>query len=145
MAHATTGHIDPFTGSIARPVTGTAAQPLTAAQSITGTVDPVTGRIVRPGEESDGLHPAPDVPTHPAVAPVQPPQKSPRYSDGLTIQIPKNQIITAIITTLLVIGFSAGLALTGRMYMSATSEYKQAQQSFDNANSDLEKAKEAAK
>ena len=76
---------------------------------------------------------------------MQPPRKSPRYSDGPTIQIPKNQIITAIITTLLVIGFSAGLALTGRMYMSATSEYKQAQQSFDNANSDLEKAKEAAK
>lgn len=141
IAHATTGHIDPFTGSIARPVAGTTAQPFTAAQSITGTVDPVTGRIVRPGEEPDGLHPAPDVPTHPAVAPVQPP----RYSDGPTIQIPKNQIITAIITTLLVIGFSAGLALTGRMYMSATSEYEQAQQSFHNANSDLEKAKEAAK
>jgi len=82
------------------------------------------------------------------MSPLTPPLRPcnrPRSRPGTPIQIPKNQIITAIITTLLVIGFSAGLALTGRMYMSATSEYKQAQQSFDNANSDLEKAKEAAK
>ena len=94
IAHATTGHIDPFTGSIARPRRGDHC-PALHRSTVHHRYCRSGHRSYRtPGRRTRGLHPAPDVPTHPAVAPVQPPRKSPRYSDGPTIQIPKNQIIT---------------------------------------------------
>lgn len=147
-SHPITGVIDPFTGSVARPVTSTGRfaptiDPVTgtASHPITASVDPITGRVLRPGEEADTPgHATPDVPpagTEPTTA------QSRRLAQG-TPQPPKSQVVIAVITTILTIGFAAGATMTVSMYRAASAELQQAEKALSDANSDLSAAQEAA-
>ena len=145
IAHATTSHIDRFTGSIARPVHGDHC-PAPHRRTVHHRYCRSGHRSYRtPGRRTRRTSSCSRCPHSPRRCARATAQEVAQVLRRANHSDPKEPDHHAIITTLLVIGFSAGLALTGRMYMSATSEYKQAQQSFDNANSDLEKAKEAAK
>lgn len=162
-SHPITGIIDPFTGSVARPVTstsrfaptidpvtGTASHPITASvdpitgtasHPITASVDPITGRVLRPGEEADAPgHATPDVP--PAGA--EPTTAQSRRPAQGTPQPPKSQVVIAVITTILTIGFAAGATMTVSMYRAASAEFQQAEKALSDANSDLSAAQEAA-
>ena len=147
-SHPITGVIDPFTGSVARPVTSTSRfaptiDPVTgtASHPITASVDPITGRVLRPGEEADTPgHATPDVPSagaEPTTA------QSQRPAQG-TPQPPKSQVVIAVITTILTIGFAAGATMTVSMYRAASAELQQAEKALSDANSDLSAAQEAA-
>lgn len=147
-SHPITGVIDPFTGSVARPVTSTgrfapSIDPVTgtASHPITASVDPITGRVLRPGEEADAPgHATPDVPPaggEPTTA------QSERPAQG-TPQPPKSQVVIAVITTILTIGFAAGATMTVSMYRAASAELQQAEKALSDANSDLSAAQEAA-
>ena len=147
-SHPITGVIDPFTGSVARPVTSTGRfaptiDPVTgtASHPITASVDPITGRVLRPGEEADTPgHATPDGPpagAEPTTA------QSQRPAQG-TPQPPKSQVVIAVITTILTIGFAAGATMTVSMYRAASAELQQAEKALSDANSDLSAAQEAA-
>ena len=147
-SHPITGVIDPFTGSVARPVTSTSRfaptiDPVTgtASHPITASVDPITGRVLRPGEEADAPgHATPAVPSagaEPTTA------QSRRLAQG-TPQPPKSQVVIAVITTILTIGFAAGATMTVSMYRAASEEFQQAEKALSDANSDLSAAQEAA-
>ena len=117
------------------PVTGTTSHP------ITGVIDPFTGSVLRPGEEADAPgHATPDVPpagAEPTTA------QSQRPAQG-TPQPPKSQVVIAVITTILTIGFAAGATMTVSMYRAASAELQQAEKALSDANSDLSAAQEAA-
>jgi len=61
-----------------------------------------------------------------------------------TPQPPKSQVVIAVITTILTIGFAAGATMTVSMYRAASAEFQQAEKALSDANSDLSAAQEAA-
>ena len=105
-SHPITGIIDPFTGSVARPVdqhrsvfaptidpvTGTASHPITAS------VDPITGRVLRP-RRGGGHPPATPRPTSPCGRRAND-RAEPTPGPGHP-QPPKSQVVIAVITTIL--------------------------------------------
>ena len=109
------------------PVTGTTSHP------ITGVIDPFTGSVARPVTSTGRFAPTIDPVTGTAS----------HLAQG-TPQPPKSQVVIAVITTILTIGFAAGATMTVSMYRAASAELQQAEKALSDANSDLSAAQEAA-